>query len=49
MSAYSIPEKAKRQESVSLARDKMKESLSDEDLEDENAVSGYFKSVESEK
>ena len=26
----------------------MKESLSDEDLEDENAVSGYFKSVESE-
>ena len=48
MSAYSIPEKAKRQESVSLARDKMKESLSDEDLEDENAVSGYFKSVESE-
>ena len=48
VSAYSIPEKAKRQESVSLARDKMKESLSDEDLEDENAVSGYFKSVESE-
>ena len=48
MSAYSIPEKAKRQESVSLARDKMKESLSDEDLEDENTVSGYFKSVESE-
>ena len=48
MSAYSIPEKSKRQESVSLARDKMKESLSDEDLEDENAVSGYFKSVESE-
>ncbi len=48
VSAYSIPEKSKRQESVSLARDKMKESLSDEDLEDENAVSGYFKSVESE-
>lgn len=48
VSAYSIPEKAKRQESVSLARDKMKESLSDEDLEDESAVSGYFKSVESE-
>ena len=48
VSAYSIPEKAKRQESVSLARDKMKESLSDEDLEDENTVSGYFKSVESE-
>jgi polyribonucleotide nucleotidyltransferase len=48
VSAYSIPEKAKRQESVSLARDKMKETLSDEDLEDENAVSGYFKSVESE-
>ena len=48
VSAYSIPEKAKRQESVSLARDKMKESLSDEDLEDEKAVSGYFKSVESE-
>ena len=46
--AYSIPEKAKRQESVSLARDKMKESLNDEDLEDENVVSGYFKSVESE-
>lgn len=48
INAYSIPEKAKRQESVSLARDKMKESLNDEDLEDENAVSGYFKSVESE-
>ena len=48
VSAYSIPEKSKRQESVSLARDKMKESLSDEDLEDENTVSGYFKSVESE-
>ena len=48
VSAYSIPEKSKRQESVSVARDKMKESLSDEDLEDENAVSGYFKSVESE-
>jgi len=46
--AYSIPEKAKRQESVSLARDKMKESLNDEELEDENVVSGYFKSVESE-
>ena len=46
--AYSIPEKAKRQESVSLARDKMKGSLNDEDLEDENVVSGYFKSVESE-
>ena len=46
--AYSIPEKAKRQESVSLVRDKMKESLNDEDLEDENVVSGYFKSVESE-
>ena len=46
--AYSIPEKAKRQESVSLVRDKMKESLNDEDLEDENIVSGYFKSVESE-
>ena len=48
VNAYSIPEKAKRQESVSLVRDKMKESLNDEDLEDENAVSGYFKSVESE-
>ncbi len=48
VNAYSIPEKAKRQESVSLARDKMKESLNDEDLEDENVVSGYFKSVESE-
>ncbi len=48
VSAYSIPEKAKRQESVSLAREKMKESLNDEDLEDENAISGYFKSVESE-
>ena len=46
--AYSIPEKAKRQESVSLARDKIRASLNDEDLEDENVVSGYFKSVESE-
>ena len=48
VAAYSIPVKAKRQESVSLARDKMKESLNDEELEDENVVSGYFKSVESE-